>query len=111
MDVPLPRELLREADESRKLNVGNYLDISRIAMVTANDILALDYEIEVAQLATATGSYAAGHVLALAAGTKWSASTGTPVTDIRAWQTLFARRSASAPTTSRSALMRWWPSP
>ena len=42
VDVPLPRELLREADESRKLNVGNYLDISRIAMVTANDILALD---------------------------------------------------------------------
>jgi len=84
VDVPLPRELLREADESRKLHVGNYLDISRIAMVTANDILALDYEIEVAQLATATGSYAAGHVLALAGGTKWSAATGTPVTDIRA---------------------------
>ncbi len=84
VDVPLPRELLREADESRKLNVGNYLDISRIAMTTANDILALDYEIEVAQLATTAGSYAAGHVLALAAGTKWSAATGTPVTDIRA---------------------------
>ena len=42
-----PRELLREADESRKLNVGNYLDVSRIAMATANDILALDYELEV----------------------------------------------------------------
>lgn len=84
VDVPLPRELLREADESRKLNVGNYLDISRIAMTTASDILALDYEIEVAQLATTAGSYAAGHVLALAAGTKWSAATGTPVTDIAA---------------------------
>ena len=84
VEVPLPRELIREADESRKLNVGNYLDISRIAMVTANDILALDYELEVAQLATTTGTYAAGHVLALAGGTKWSAATGTPVTDIRA---------------------------
>jgi hypothetical protein len=84
VDVPLPRELLREADESRKLNVGNYLDISRIAMTTASDILALDYEIEVATLASTAGSYAAGHVLALAGGTKWSAATGTPVTDIRA---------------------------
>ncbi|WOI47700.1 major capsid protein [Acidovorax sp. BLS4] len=84
VEVPLPRELLREADESRKLNVGAYLDISRIAMTTANDVLGLDYEIEVAQIATAAGSYAAGHVLALAGGTKWSASTGTPVTDIRA---------------------------
>lgn len=83
VEVPLPRELLREADESRKLNVGNYLDISRIAMATANDVLGLDYEIEVATLATTAGTYAAGHVLALAAGTKWSASTGTPVTDIR----------------------------
>ncbi len=84
VDVPLPRELLREADESRKLQVGNYLDISRIAMQTASDILALDYEIEVAQLATTAGTFAAGHVLALAGGTKWSAATGTPVTDIRA---------------------------
>lgn len=84
VEVPLPRELLREADESRKLNVGNYLDVSRIAMATANDILALDYELEVAGLATNTATYAAGHVLALAAGTKWSSSTGTPVTDVRA---------------------------
>ena len=84
VEVPLPRELLREADESRKLNVGNYLDISRIAMATANDVLCLDYEIEVATLATTAGTYAAGHVLALAGGTKWSAATGTPVTDILA---------------------------
>lgn len=84
IEVPLPRELLREADESRKLNVGNYLDISRIAMVTANDILGLGYELDVAELATTAGTYAAGHVLALAGATKWSAATGTPVTDIRA---------------------------
>ncbi|SDE63727.1 Phage major capsid protein E [Paracidovorax valerianellae] len=47
-------------------------------------MLALDYEIEVATLATTPGVYASGHVLALAGGTKWSSSTGTPVTDIRA---------------------------
>ena len=84
VDVPMPRELLREADESRKLNVGNYLDVSKIAMTTASDILALDYEIEVAALATNSATYASGHVLALSSGTKWSAATGTPVTDVRA---------------------------
>jgi hypothetical protein len=84
VEVPIPREVIRESDESRRLNVGNYLDISRIAMVTANDILGLDYELDVATLATTVGSYAAGNTLALAGATKWSAVTGTPVTDIRA---------------------------
>lgn len=84
VEVPIPRELIREADESRRLNVGAYLDISRIAMVTANDILALDYEIEVASLATAPGTYAVGNVYTLSGATKWSADTGTPVDDIEA---------------------------
>lgn len=97
VEVPLPRELLREADESRKLNVGNYLDISRIAMVTANDILGLGYELDVAELATTAGTYAAGHVLALAAGTKWSAATGTPVTDIRAASDVIRKKIGKRP--------------
>ncbi len=99
VEVPIPRELIREADESRKLNVGNYLDISRIAMATANDILLLDYELEVAALATAPGSYAAGHVLALAGGTKWSAATGTPVTDIRAASEIIRKKIGKRPNT------------
>jgi hypothetical protein len=97
VEVPLPRELLREADESRKLNVGNYLDISKIAMSTANDILGLDYELEVAGLATTTGTYAAGHVLALAGGTKWSAATGTPVTDVRAAANVIRKKIGKRP--------------
>ena len=97
VDVPMPRELLREADESRKLNVGNYLDVSRIAMTTASDILALDYEIDVATLATNTGTYAAGHVLALAGATKWSATTGTPVTDIRAASDVIRKKIGQRP--------------
>jgi hypothetical protein len=97
VEVPLPRELLREADESRKLNVGNYLDISRIAMATANDVLGLDYEIEVATLATTAGNYAAGHALALAGPTKWSASTGTPVTDIRAASDVIRKKIGKRP--------------
>lgn len=92
VEVPLPRELLRESDESRRLNVGNYLDISRIAMVTANDILALDYEIEVATLATTPATYASGHVMALAGATKWSAETGTPVDDIDAAHNLIRKK-------------------
>ncbi|WP_230680909.1 major capsid protein [Paracidovorax cattleyae] len=66
-------------------------------MTTANDVLGLDYEIEVAQIATAAGSYAAGHVLALAGGTKWSASTGTPVTDIRAAADVIRRKIGKRP--------------
>lgn len=97
VEVPLPRELLREADESRKLNVGNYLDISRIAMATASDVLGLGYEIEVAELATTAGTYAAGHVLALAGGTKWSAETGTPVTDIDAAKDVIRKKIGKKP--------------
>lgn len=97
VDVPMPRELIREADESRKLNVGNYLEISQIAMKTASDVLGLDYEIEVATLATTSGTYAAGHVSALAGGTKWSASTGTPVTDIRAASDVIRKKIGKRP--------------
>lgn len=97
VEVPIPRELIREADESRRLNVGNYLDISRVAMVTANDILGLDYELEVAEAATNPANYVAGNVLALAAGTKWSADTGTPVTDIEAASNLIRKAVGKRP--------------
>lgn len=82
VEVPIPREMIREAEAMRRMNVGANLDVSRIAMVTANDILSLDYEIEVATLATTAGSYAAGQVTALAGTTKWSHADGTPVDDI-----------------------------
>lgn len=97
VDIPMPREVVREADESRKLNVSNHLDVSRIAMATANDILGLDYELEVAELATNAGTYAAGHVTALAGGTKWSAATGTPVTDIRAAANVIRKKIGKRP--------------
>lgn len=97
VEVPIPIELIRESDQSRRLNVGNYLDISRIAMVTASGILAQDYELDVAGVATLPGSYAAGHVVALAAGTKWSATTGTPVTDIRAASDVIRKKIGKRP--------------
>lgn len=97
VEVPMPREFFREADESRKLNVGNYLELSRIATATANDVLGLDYEIEVAQYATTPGTYAAGHVVALAGATKWSAATGTPVTDIEAAKDVIRKKIGKRP--------------
>jgi len=99
IEVPIPREFLREADESRRLNVGNYLDISRIAMVTASDILSLGYELDVADVATDPASYASGHNQALAGGTKWSAATGTPVTDIRAASDVIRKKIGKRPNT------------
>lgn len=99
VEVPMPREAIRESDESRRLNVGNYLDISRIAMNTASDILALDYELDVATLATTATTYAAGHSLALSAGTKWRASTGTPVTDISAAIDIVRKKIGMRPNT------------
>jgi len=84
VEVPIPRELIREAEAMKTMHIGANLDLSRIAMVTANDVLCLDYEIETAAMATNPATYAAGNTLALAGGTKWSSPTGTPVTDILA---------------------------
>lgn len=97
VEVPIPRELLREADESRRLHVGNYLDISQIAMVTANDILLLDYELDVASIATNPATYAAGHVMTLAGATKWSTDTGTPVDDIETASNLIRKKLGRRP--------------
>ncbi|MDR2155908.1 MAG: major capsid protein [Burkholderiaceae bacterium] len=99
VEVPIPRELIRESDESRRLNVGNYLDISRIAMTTAGDILNLDYELEAAGLATNAATYATGHTLALAGATKWSAATGTPQTDIIAASDTIRKKIGKRPNT------------
>ena len=97
VEVPIPRELIREADESRRLNVGNYLDISQIAMVTANDVLLLDYELDVASIATNPATYAAGHVVALAGATKWSHVDGTPVDDIETAANLIRKKLGRRP--------------
>ena len=97
VEVPIPRELIRESDASRQLNIGNNLDISRIAIVTANGVLAQDYELDAAGVATLPGSYASGHVVALAAGNKWTATTGTAVTDIRAASDVIRKKIGKRP--------------
>jgi hypothetical protein len=97
VEVPIPQEIIRESAEARRLNVGNYLDISNIAMTTASGILAQDYELDVAGLATLPTTYAAGHTQALAGGTKWSAATGTPVTDIEAASDIIRKKIGKRP--------------
>lgn len=83
IDVPIPRELVQEQDVAMRMNVGANIPISKVAINTGLDILTLSYEREAAAIATDPNAYA-GNVLALSGGTKWSAATGTPVTDIRA---------------------------
>ncbi len=82
IDVPIPRELIQEQDEARRLNVGLNIDISQIAVNTALQILNLSYEMEAAAVATDSAAYGA-NVLALSGTTKWSHASGTPVTDVR----------------------------
>lgn len=97
VEVPLPEEVIREADQAKRLNVSAHLDASLIAVTTARDILALDYELDVASVATDPSVYAAGHVIALAGATKWSAATGTPVTDIKAASNTIRKKTGKRP--------------
>lgn len=83
IEVPVAREFIRESTELNRIDPGAYPDLSRLAMVTANAILLLDYEMEVADLALSPAAYASSHVVALAGPTKWSKETSSPVTDIR----------------------------
>lgn len=51
VEVPIPRELIQEQQAAQGMNVAANLDISTVAMATANDVLLLDYEIEAAEFA------------------------------------------------------------
>ena len=97
VEVDLPRELIREDDYTKRLNPAAYLGLSTIAMATAMDVLGLGYEIEAAEFATATGTYASGHVTALTGGAKWSAATGTPVTDVKAASNVIRKKIGKRP--------------
>ena len=98
IDVPIPRELIQEQDEAARLNVGLNIPISQIAVNTALQILTLSFEMEAAALATDSAAYA-GNVLALSGGTKWSAATGTPVTDVRAKSEVIRQKTGRRPNT------------
>ena len=83
VEIPIARELLREADEMRALNVGAYPEVSQMAMSTISDILALDYELDAAELLSNTTSYPAGNVISLTGTALWSGDNSKPIDDIR----------------------------
>lgn len=84
VEVLIPREVIREIDTSRRLNVGLWMEASQVAMATCRAVIDLSYELDCAELAANSATYASGMVQALSGGTKWSAATGTPITDIKA---------------------------
>lgn len=98
IDVPIPRELIQEQDIAQRMNVGANIEISKVAVNTALQILNLSYEREAAALATDASAYA-GNVLALSGGTKWSAATGKPVTDIRGKAEVIRQKTGRRPNT------------
>lgn len=78
VDVPLPREHIRDASVVPGLNLGQ-----RAVNVGMRN-MSLGLEVDQATLATAAGNYGAGNKITLAGATKWSTATGVPMTDIDA---------------------------
>lgn len=99
VDVAVPREYLRDADETQTLDVNQHLDISKMAINTVMDVVNLDYELEVAGLVTNPATYAAGHVRTLAGSTKWSNLYGTPVADVREGVNVIRKKIGQKPNT------------
>lgn len=69
-------------DDREKSQAVDPLQPEQEAILTATDALHLGREIEVAVLATTSGTYPAGNVIALAAGARWDTATGDPVADV-----------------------------
>ncbi|MFM2330017.1 MAG: hypothetical protein RLZZ494_2120, partial [Pseudomonadota bacterium] len=82
VDIPIPRELIRESEAARTMNLSLNIPISTVAMTTAKSIILLAYELDCADLLTNTANYPVSNSLTLAGATKWTATTGTPVTDM-----------------------------
>lgn len=81
VEIGIPRELLQEAATANRLNIGTNLDISRIAVSTAREVLALDYEIETAEALQDPGIYSS-RTVALTGTAQWSHASSKPVDDI-----------------------------
>lgn len=76
VDVPLPREHIQDAQVVPGINLGQ-----RAVNVGMRN-MGLSLEVDQAALATNAANYGAGNKVTLAGATKWSAATGTPMTDI-----------------------------
>jgi hypothetical protein len=78
LEAPVPREWMRDA----KAVPG--VDLATRATNLVMRVITKSLEAQQAALAISAANYDANHKLALAAGTKWSAATGTPKADIEA---------------------------
>jgi len=76
LEGQVPREYLRDA----KIVPG--IDLGARAINTTMKALRLTLEYDQANLATTAANYDAQHQVALSGGSKWSASTGNPLTDV-----------------------------
>lgn len=84
VEVVIPREVIRELDTAKRLNIGLWMEASQVAMATCRAVVDLSHELDCSELAANPATYASGMVRALSGGTKWTATTGTAVTDILA---------------------------
>lgn len=107
VDIPIPRELIRESENAQKMNLFLNVDISKIAMATAVDILSLDYECQAAETAQDASNYAAGHTLDLSTTKKWSDPDGTPVNDIGSAVNKIRRSIGIRPNTLLLSYQAW----
>lgn len=76
LEAIVPRENLRDARNVPGIDLA-----SRAVMITMK-ALQLGLEVDQAAIATNLSNYGASNKVTLAGATKWSASTGTPLTDI-----------------------------
>jgi hypothetical protein len=76
IEVPMPREHIQDAAITPGIDLGQ-----RAVTVGMRNML-LSLEVDQAVLATTAANYGAGNKVTLAGATKWSASTGTPLTDV-----------------------------
>lgn len=76
LEAKVPREFMRDASQVPGI------DLASRAINTVMGSITLSLEHEQAAIATNAANYAAAHKVALAGADKWSATTGTPVSDI-----------------------------
>lgn len=86
LEAPVPREISQDA-----MAVPG-IDLGRGAVSTVMRALLMGQEIDQATLATTAANYENDSVLVLTGGGKWSASTGTPISDIDAGREVIRRK-------------------
>lgn len=78
----VPIELMEEAAAATGAAPG--IDMQAESLQHVQDLIALDVEVSAAELARNAANYDANHKVTLAATTRWSQTTGTPILDMEA---------------------------